>query len=320
MKKAVLSLLLRIAVSLALIILLLYFMRGKYGEIISVLSETSVSLFCLAVLVYIIAILAASLRLKIIVDAQGAPGATFMEAASLTFMGYFFNNFLPTSIGGDVVKGYYHSKKTGDRTASYTSIFIDRAIGLFTMVFMAFAALFFVNDRVIDKNVKSMIYAITIVSALIIIFLANKKIAKKFSILLILVRPIEDKLKKVYNAVNKYKHNSALIFRSIVISIASQLLFFISIGILAMSIGTRIPIMDILLKMPIISMMSMLPSINGLGLREGSTVLLFGPIIGKENAFAVSVLWLFVLFVISVAGGAIYGLSPQFRVKFKDIK
>ena len=131
---------------------------------------------------------------------------------------------------------------------------------------------------------------------------------------------INKELKKVYNAVNKYKHNSKLIFQSIVISIASQLLFFMSIGVLALSIGSRIPVMDIVLKMPIISMMSMLPSINGLGLREGSTVLLFGPSIGRENAFAVSILWLALLFVVSVAGGIVYGLSPQFRVKFKNIE
>ena len=86
-----------------------------------------------------------------------------------------------------------------------------------------------------------------------------------------------------------------------------------------MSIGTPIPIIDILLRMPIISILSLLPSINGLGLREGSTVVFFGPIIGKENAFAVSILWLFVLFVTSIIGGVIYGLSPQFKIKFKEI-
>ncbi|MBI4974780.1 MAG: hypothetical protein HZC19_03130 [Candidatus Omnitrophica bacterium] len=45
----------------------------------------------------------------------------------------------------------------------------------------------------------------------------------------------------------------------------------------------------------------------------------FGPIIGKENAFAVSILWLLVLFVTSIIGGVIYGLSPQFKIKFKEI-
>jgi hypothetical protein len=72
--------------------------------------------------------------------------------------------------------------------------------------------------------------------------------------------------------------------------------------------------------MPIISAVSLLPSINGLGVREGSTVLFFGPIIGKENAFVVSILWFLVLFVTSIAGGLIYALSPQFKIKWGDVK
>ena len=72
--------------------------------------------------------------------------------------------------------------------------------------------------------------------------------------------------------------------------------------------------------MPIISAMSLLPSINGLGVREGSTVMLFGPIIGKERAFVVSILLLLVLLVTSLAGGLIYAFSPQFKVKWGDIK
>jgi hypothetical protein len=108
--------------------------------------------------------------------------------------------------------------------------------------------------------------------------------------------------------------------RSLAISIISQLLFFFSLGIMAFSIGCRIPVMDILLRVPIIGILSLLPSINGLGLREGATVVFFGPLIGKSNAFAVSILWFFILLIISVIGGVIYMLSPQFRVNIKEME
>ena len=77
---------------------------------------------------------------------------------------------------------------------------------------------------------------------------------------------------------------------------------------------------DLFIKMPIVSMMSLLPSINGLGLREGSTVVLFGPIIGQDRAFAMSILWLLVLLLTSVIGGIIYAVSPQFKFKLKEIE
>jgi len=320
MKKKMLSYALRAFVSIALIIILLYIMRDKYPQILRAIKNANLLLMVAAILAFVVAILTASLRLKLIVEAQEDIPLTFKEAVSLTFIGYFFNNFLPTSIGGDLVKAYYLSTKTSDKAGSFASIFIDRFLGLVTMIFMAFIALFFAGNNIVDRTAQKMIYAITVIAVIGIIFITNKAFAKKFSVFLYFFRPIEEQLKKAYRGINKYRHHKMLMVKSVIISLISQLLFFVTIGVLALSIGSRIPAMDILLRMPIISMMSLLPSINGLGLREGSTVLLFGPLIGKGNAFAVSILWLFVLLVISVAGGIIYALSPQFKVKFKEIE
>ncbi|MFH0764236.1 MAG: lysylphosphatidylglycerol synthase transmembrane domain-containing protein [Candidatus Omnitrophota bacterium] len=318
MQKKIISILLRTFVSVSLILILLYIMRDKYNQILQVLKGTRIGVFGLAFLVFTLATSLASLRLKLIIEAGENIKIKFLEAFSLTYIGYFFNNFLPTSIGGDVVKAYYLAKKSSDKMSSYTSVFIDRVIGLVTMIFMATIALLLVQGKIVDERVRRMIYAITAIAVLVILFLMNKNFARKFSALLYFARPIEEKLKNAYNAVHAYKHHTELLIQSLAISVVSQLCFFASIGILALSIGVGIPVIEILLRMPIISAMSMLPSINGLGLREGSTVLLFGPLIGKENAFAVSILWLSILFIMSVLGGLIYGLSPQFKVKFKE--
>ena len=133
-------------------------------------------------------------------------------------------------------------------------------------------------------------------------------------------RPLTVKLRDTYYAIHRYKNNKRLIFESLVISVISQLLFYLSFGIVAFSIGCRISPIDALLRIPLVSLMSMLPSLNGLGLREGSTVVLFGPLIGRENAFAVSILWILILLLSSVIGGFVYALSPQFRIKFNDLK
>lgn len=307
----------RIFVSGALILILLYIMRGKYGEIIAVLKGTKIAVFSLGLFIFICAIAVASIRLKLIINTQEIP-VTFFEALSLTFIAYFFNNFLPTAVGGDVAKAYYLSKKTGETMGSFTSVFIDRLIGLFTMIFMAFLALVFAGKQVVDERVRYFIYAITAFAVLMIVFMMNRNFARIFSFLLFFLRPIEEKLKMAYNLIHKYKRHNIIIFQSFVTSVVSQALFFSSLGILALSIESPISIIDILLRMPIVGIVSLLPSINGLGLREGSTVVFFGPIIGKENAFAVSMLWLLALLITSLIGGIIYGLSPQFKTRFKE--
>ena len=254
-----------------------------------------------------------------IIEAQEIQ-VTFKEAASLSFIGYFFNNFLPTSIGGDVIKGYYLSRKNHNKTGSYASVFVDRVIGLVTMIFMAFIALFFVQEGVVDTTIKYIVYFITLGTLVAIIFMTNVKLAKKFSFLLFLVKPIEKKAKKIYEIIHRYQYKKTLMLKSFGISFISQVLFFASLGIVAFSIGARIPVKDLFIKTPIISMMSLLPSINGLGLREGSTVALFGPLMGTDRAFAVSILWFLVLLCVSVIGGIIYAVSPQFKIKLKEIE
>lgn len=317
--KKLLSAAIRAFISLFFIILLLYIMRDKYPQIIKAFASTKVLIFALALFFFICAIFVASERLKLIIRAQQIP-VTFTESVSLTFIGYFFNNFLPTSIGGDLVKAYYLSHKTDNKAGSFASILVDRIIGMVTMIFMAFIALFFVKEGVVDNTIKYIVYFITLGSLIAIIFMTNERLAKKFSFLLFFVRPIEAKLKGLYAVIHNYKYQKSLLWKSFLISFFSQILFFISLGIVALSIGARIPAKDLFIKVPIISMMSLLPSINGLGIREGSTVALFTPLIGVDRAFAVSILWLLVLLCISVIGGLIYALSPQFKVKFKELR
>ena len=315
-KKEIISICVRTAVSLALILILLYIMRENYGKIWQAIRSANLFIFLLALAAFALALVTASMRLKMIIETQGKAQVTLSEAVSLTFIGYFFNNFLPTSIGGDVVKAYYLSKKSTEKLNSYTSVFVDRALGLVTMVFMAAIALLLSQGQVIDKDLRYIIYAITTVSVIAIFFISSKNFARKFSGLLKLVKPIEDKVKRAYNALHDYKNHTSLIIRSLVISVVSQLFYFASIGILALSIGARIPAIEVLLRVPIISAVSLLPSINGLGVREGSTVMLFGPIIGKERAFVVSILLLLMLLIISLVGGLVYAFSPQFKVKW----
>lgn len=319
MTKKIVSICVRAIISLGLILILLYIMRGKYVQILDAIKGANIMFLGLGVAAFIGALTLASIRLKLIIDAQGAGQATVAEATSLTFIGYFFNNFLPTSIGGDVAKAYYLSRKSSDKLGSYTSVFVDRAMGLVTMILMAAIALLFAQGQFVDTNIRYMIYGITVFTLLGIIFLMNKNFAKKFSGLLVVIRPIEDKVRKLYNAVHHYKKHTSLIIKSFAISILSQLLFFVSIGVLAKSIGAVIPAMEVLMRMPIICAISLLPSINGLGVREGSMVVLFGPLIGKESAFVVSILWFLVLFLTSIIGGLIYAFSPQFKIKWGEI-
>lgn len=310
---------LRVFVSIFFIAMLLYFMSGKYDSISVVLKGTSIPIFAAGFFVSSCAIVISSLRLKLIIAAQGIK-IKYSEAISLNLVGYFFNNFLPTSMGGDAVKAYYLYKKNDNKIISLAPIFMDRVIGLLTMVCMAFLAIALIGQRAVNNSAIYLVCGMMALSVLFLIFAMNKNLAKKLYSYMPFLRPIEGKLKKVYYAINEYKDHKTLMTKAIQFSIAAQVVSFLSTGIVALSIGAHIPAADLFLKLPIISVLTLLPSINGLGLREGSTVLFFGHLIGESSAFALSILCLLILFITSLIGGIIYLVDPQFRSGIKEAR
>ena len=61
----------------------------------------------------------------------------------LSWIGNFFNVTLPGAVTVDVVKGYYviKSEREDGRTRAFMTLLIDRFVGLFGLVAMAFFAL-----------------------------------------------------------------------------------------------------------------------------------------------------------------------------------
>lgn len=48
----------------------------------------------------------------------------------LYLLGWFYNNFMPSSIGGDLIRAWYVSRHTEKRFEAVLSVFVDRIIGL----------------------------------------------------------------------------------------------------------------------------------------------------------------------------------------------
>ncbi len=74
-----------------------------------------------------------------------------VAAVRLYFVGLFYNNVMPSSVGGDLLKAYYVTKHTHRRLEGVLSVFIDRLVGLAGMMLMAVVAyLLFLRGRPLD--------------------------------------------------------------------------------------------------------------------------------------------------------------------------
>ncbi|MDP3789151.1 MAG: lysylphosphatidylglycerol synthase transmembrane domain-containing protein, partial [Candidatus Omnitrophota bacterium] len=143
--KTIISGILRFTISIVLMAVLIYFMRDSLPSMMATLRQTSLYFFAVGAAIYTLSILIASLRLRIFLRLQGIK-MRVRDVFRVNLIGYFFSSFLPTSIGGDIVKAIYISRESGKKTQAYISIFIDRFIGMFTIFLIATAAVFAVKD------------------------------------------------------------------------------------------------------------------------------------------------------------------------------
>jgi uncharacterized protein (TIRG00374 family) len=310
----------RAAISLGLIALLLWLMRDSLDEVVAAIRDINKVYFAVSFALIATGYFLLSLRLKVIMAAQRLK-IKMGQAISWTLIGQFFSNFLPTAVGGDLVKAFYAASITGKKPQCFASVVFDRMLGTFTLILMLLLAYLFVKDVPHDKSITTFLIVVTAASAAVIAILFSRRIARRIPLLNKTLRrfKLEEKMKTLYGIIYNYKKHPRLIVNAILISIALQAVMFSAIYMIIRGMGWHVPIKTVLMFMPIISTVSMAPSINGLGVREGTFVLLFGPLMTKEAAFAMSLLYYLLVLVISLIGGGVYLFDKQYHLKPKEV-
>src|SRR5271155_1112097 len=128
----------KILVSAALLYLALR--KANFADLASRLDLTSAAWLTLAVAVTFLQIFVGVLRWRIVSAECGAP-LPLRQAMRYNVIGTFFNQTLPSSIGGDAVRLWLVARAgAGWRAATY-SIFVDRAVGLIALAVIIVASL-----------------------------------------------------------------------------------------------------------------------------------------------------------------------------------
>src|ERR1700738_5134288 len=135
---------------------LLYFALRKvnFSDLASRINIASLGWIGMAIAVTFIQIFVGVLRWREVSAECGAPLGT-MQAMRYNVIGTFFNQTLPSSIGGDAVRLWLVARSgAGWRAATY-SIFIDRAIGLIALAIVIVASLPWSYNLITDPAGRS---------------------------------------------------------------------------------------------------------------------------------------------------------------------
>lgn len=311
---------LRLLVSVFFIGLLVYFMKDNLPMIAKELREVNPKLYLCGVLVFFSTVPILAYRLMMIFDAEDTP-ISFSQALNITFVGYFFNNFLPSSVGGDIVKAMCATRITGHSVKSVTSVLMDRIFGLFTFIMIPSVSYVFFHKSD-HPYVPIVIYSFLFVSLACFILLFNRSVARKFRFVekILDIVKMGSKIRKVYDGLHVFKDRKTLMFKAMALSVVGQGVGIYAVYILALALGGKPNLVYFYLLIPVVNLIGMVPSLGGLGPREGAYALLLKDILGAEQAIALSLLSLSVLFMFSIIGGVIYFVRPDYHFKLKEIK
>jgi hypothetical protein len=138
-------------------------------------SEQSFDFFNLAVagFLYLPSLILTFYRWYVLVRAQDLPFRE-LDAFRLGFVGNFFNQFLPGSVGGDLVKAGFLASEQSRRTTAVATVIVDRLVGLYGLLVLAsVCGVFFwrqVSDVAALRAIVGFTWAVT-GSALVLFFL-----------------------------------------------------------------------------------------------------------------------------------------------------
>lgn len=316
--KIKISSILRIVISFGLLGLLFWIMRDDVSQIGSIIASCNLKLIGFAAIIIVLNVSMLAYRMKEVFLGENL-NITFTESLQLTFIGYFFNNFMPTAVGGDIVKAHYAAKHNGKKVQSYASVLMDRFLGLYTFLLVAAVALVVDRGRFQIPAVRTLVFILLVVGLGGFVVATNTAVARFMERFLAKIKMMRlgERIHSIYEIVHDYRNRKDVVLKSLLISIVAQCMYFFAVYLFFLSLGTKISLGNIFLIMPVVTFISMIPSVGGLGVREGAIVAFFTPLAGKEISFAVSMLFLFGLLFISFIGGIIYLYWSIFRSEGK---
>lgn len=303
---------LRFTISLSLLGLLFWILRGNLDGVAGALRKANFYWFGATFLLHMGIMLLLSWRMQLVFVVTQVK-LSFKEAVQLNFIGYFFNNFLPTSAGGDVVKAYYSGKISHKNVESFSAVLADRLFGTYAIFLVAGVTVGFVFHSLQNSLIAWIIWAVLILFTGGLLFTPSL-----FRLLHVLMRRFRWKrlsllTEQLQEIAESYGKNAVAALQVLGLSVLTKVLSVVGAFLLTQSLGVHVPFLTLLWVVPLVFAVSMLPSLNGLGIREGTYVYFLGPYIGREYAFALSLLWLAVYFLSDVIGGLIYAFSREFR-------
>jgi glycosyltransferase 2 family protein len=228
----------------------------------------------------------------------------FVLAWKLVLIGYFFNQTLPSTVGGDAFRvwgAYRNGIRVGD---AISSVIIDRVAALTSLLLMIVLGLPWLFELITIASARWIVMLVLVGGMLGMVLLLS---LGRFASLLGRWRPTRLLLPVATGARAVFGSGTATT-QIVLLTIVGYAIASYAVHLLAQGLAIRLGFGDALLLIPLVTLVTVLPvSIAGWGLRESAMVVALGLIgVPAAAAFSLSVLYGLVVMASGVPGGVIW--------------
>lgn len=229
----------------------------------------------------------------------------------------FFNNLLPSTIGGDAVRAYDSWRLGQSKSDAVAVVFVDRFLGILVLMFFALVAILFsstITEEAPSLYLWIVIGAVGVVVISWIMFVPSPRLPRLIE-RLPLPGKIKDKLANIVRAFLAFQGKKRVLAVALFWSAVLQANVVLHYWLISEAMGLGVPWYNFFLIVPLATFVMMIPiSINGLGLRETVFAFFFAPF-GVANSAAVAFSWIVygMVVLLGVIGGVVYAMRRETR-------
>ena len=202
----------------------------------------------------------------------------YRELLGLQYGSFFASNFLPTTIGGDVIRLVGILGKTSNRVGGAASIVVDRAMGVFAMIFFLLLSLPILGGFLATLGVA----------------VGNVELPDS----------IRSAIRRVWGATTLWLKSPASLIVALLASWVGIIVYFLFVWMLANGLGIDVSLAQVAGVTAVTYFLALIPfTINAYGLRELSIIALYSFLgASVEQAAALALLSRFFILLSSLPG------------------
>jgi glycosyltransferase 2 family protein len=279
---------------ISIIIIIIIIKSISYESFKKEISNAKMSMILLAFFLLVSRVPIMALRWKILLNIRNSE-CSLLSLTKYYFLGFFFNAFLPSSIGGDVARGIYTIRDNISKEVAISSILLERYLGLFALVLIGFVSyLYCINYGFMHSDILFFLgQFIGIFVFIFFVFFIIPYFFKYFS--------YSNDSYRIFLKIFYYLNNFSLywskpyrIISVLLITILCQIIGILAVYLISLSVNENMVFTYFLFLLPVIWLIALIPiSLGGLGVREGAFIYLFALAgMNTQIAISISVIWL----------------------------